>query len=479
MTYLMLVPGLVALLVAGLAFWQRRAPWTAVADIAVAFTMAVSGVLLLLEVRQHGPVRALGGLLRVDELSAYMLVVVGLVAITALWGGLAEKSSRAHTDGWLTALVALFLLAMGLSLCADNLGIAWVGVEATTITTAFLVSYRGGKRAIEAAWKYVVLGSVGLAFAFLGLVLLYAATAHQGTATLQWTSLVLRAGSLHPGLVKLGVGLAVFGFATKAGLAPLHAWLPDAHSQAPAPVSGLMSGVLLSVAFYAILRIQAIAVPAGCGGFVRALLLGGGLLSLAVAGVMTLTQRDMKRLLAYSSIEHMGIIALGAATGSVLGLSALLVHVLGHGLAKASMFATSGRIMHEVGSTAIADVRGLLTRRPDLAVPFLAGGAALLGFPPFVLLLTEVGIMVALVQAGWAWAAGIALALLLLSFAGISRQLLAMCLGPGEASEHRRRLSLPLLAALALCAVLTLAAWPLRDVLGQAVMALSATGALR
>ena len=180
----------------------------------------------------------------------------------------------------------------------------------------------------------------------------------------------------------------------------MHSWLPDAHSQAPAPVSGLMSGVLLSVAFYAILRVQAIAAPVIGPDLMRGMLVTAGLLSLAVAAALIIPQRDLKRMLAYSSIEHMGLLALAAAAGGVLALSAALLHVLGHGLAKSSTFVVSGRILATEGTTSTTDIRGLLARRPGVAVPFLVGMVALLGLPPFSLFFSEVAIVIAGVERG-------------------------------------------------------------------------------
>ena len=232
----------------------------------------------------------------------------------------------------------------------------------------------------------------------------------------------------------MAVALAALGFATKAGLAPMHSWLPDAHSQAPAPVSGLMSGVLLSVALYAILRIQAISDDVLGPGFMRGLLVAGGLLSLAVAAALMITQRDYKRLLAYSSIEHMGLMALAAATGGMLATGALLLHMLGHGLVKAAMFVVAGRVLAAHRSARVADVRDLLVRRPDLARPFLAGTAALLGFPPFVLFFTEVAIVVAGWRAGLGPAFLVAVLLLLVVFAGFGRHVLAMTISAGGPS---------------------------------------------
>jgi hydrogenase-4 component F len=379
------------------------------------------------------------------------------------------------------ALVCAFLAAMSLAVLSDNLGVMWVAVEATTIATAFLVGHAGNRGATEAAWKYVVLGSVGVAIAFLGIVLLYASTG--ASPTLSWVALTRGGLTLSPHLARAGIALAVLGFATKAGLAPMHSWLPDAHSQAPAPVSGLMSGVLLSVAMYAILRVEAVSSAHIGVGLVHGLLIAGGLLSLAVASLLTLTQRDYKRLLAYSSIEHMGVIALGVGSGTTLGLVAALLHILGHGLVKAAMFVVAGRLRNITGTSRIARVSGLLSTRPDLGRQLLAGSAALLGFPPHLTFFTEVAILLALVQAGLWWAAAAAGVLLLVAFVGISRHVLRMTLG--KAAPHRlppehpvvddppsSGRSAPVALALLASAVLGLLALPMAPVLEAAAAAL-------
>lgn len=488
MTALIWIPLLVPFAVAAAAALRPRDGWTRGADLAAGIVLLACSLGLLADVRLNGPVTAAGGLLRADALSAFLLVVIGAVAVTALWGGLAPRVARTRPDGRYVALICLFLAAMSLAVLADDLGVLWVAVEATTIATAFLVGHHGGRFALEAAWKYVVLGSVGVAIAFLGLVLLYAASLAAGEPTLSWSSLASGDIALDPALARMALALAALGFATKAGLAPMHSWLPDAHSQAPAPVSGLMSGVLLSVAFYAILRVQAISDVVLGPGFMRGMLVAGGLLSLAVAAGLILTQRDYKRLLAYSSIEHMGILALAAAAGGVLATTALLLHMLGHGLIKAVMFVMAGRILASEGSSKVADVRDLLGRRPDLARPFLAGTAALLGFPPFVLFFTEVAIVIAGWQAGLEIPIAVALVLLLVVFAGIARHAAAMTISAGP--EGRAGLatespavdggrpgagrSTPVLLALGVAAVLGFAAWPLAGVLADAAAALGA-----
>ncbi len=413
-----------------------------------------------------------GGLLRADSLSAYMLSVVGAVGLTTTWGSLRRGvvSSRVYRS-----LVCLFLGAMSLALLADNLGVMWAAVEATTIATAFLVGHHRTRRSLEAAWKYVVLGSVGVAIAFLGIVVLYAASRGSGSPTLSWDALVHGHSGLDPALVKVGAALAVLGFATKAGLAPVHSWLPDAHSEAPAPVSGLMSGVLLAVAFYAILRVKAVSDAVLGPHLMRSMLAVGGLLSLAVAAALLLRQRDYKRMLAYSSIEHMGLLALGAAAGGPVAMAAVLLHVLGHGLTKATLFLLAGRILTVEGSTRIDDVRGLLDRRPGVAIPFLAAMAALLGFPPFSLFFSEVGIVVG----GWTDGLGpvmaVALFLLLVIFAALARLTFALTLGSGGGAEPDRSAHgprLPLALALGVTAVVAFVSTPVGSLLARAAAVL-------
>ena len=457
-------------------------PWGGLrryAGVAASVVVLVSGIVLVAAVLDEQTPIALHGQLRVDALSAFMLTVVGSVGLTATWGGL-EPRSAPRTTGSYPTLVALFLGAMSLAVLADNIGVLWVAVEATTIATAFLVGHHRNRRSLEAAWKYVVLASVGVAIAFLGIVLLYAATLSAATPTLSWSQLNTDRPPLDPSLVSAAAALAILGFGTKAGLAPMHSWLPDAHSQAPAPVSGLMSGVLLSVAFYAILRVQAIAGPVIGPDLMRGMLVTAGLLSLAVAAALIIQQRDLKRMLAYSSIEHMGLLALAAAAGGVLALSAALLHVLGHGLAKSSTFVVSGRILATEGTTSTTDIRGLFTRRRGVAVPFLVGIVALLGLPPFSLFFSEVAIVVAGVQRGLAWVMAVAVLLMLVLFAGLARHTSAVMFGqpastdePPDGTTHGPWI--PLALALGTTAVVGFVAGPFSTILVEAAAVLGAT----
>jgi len=434
-----LIAPLLAPLLAGTAAallgWRRAVAWSAVAASVV---ILASGVLAAVATTD-GSVLVVGDLLRADALTAVMLIVIGGVAVIATWSGVSyidQELAAGHTDargaGRYGLLVPLFLAAMVLAVLAGNLGVLWASIEATTIVTAFLVGHRGGRKAVEATWKYVIICSVGIALAYLGTVLVYYASQHSGMGSqgsLDWTVLVAHADRLDPGVMRVAFALLVLGFGTKAGLVPMHSWLPDAHSQAPAPVSALMSGVLLSVAVYALLRYRVIAVAALGPGFVRSLLLVAALASLALAASMLIAQRDYKRLLAYSSIEHMGLVVLGAAVGTPLAVAALLLHILGHGLAKSVLFCGSGQILALEGTTQISGVRGLLARRPVLAGTFALGLAALLGLPPFSLFVSELALARAAADAGLGWAIAVALVLLLVVFVAIASHGAGMLFG--------------------------------------------------
>jgi hydrogenase-4 component F len=432
MTILSLIPVAVPVLAAlGYAAlgWRWATAWLGPACAAVTLAAAI---MLAVDVTRAGPL-AVAGLLRVDALSAFMLLVIGAVALLAtaatpayLRGEIAAGRATARTAARHSLLVQLFLAAMALAVLAANLGVLWVAIEATTIVTAFLVGQRRTRPAVEAAWKYVVICSTGIALALLGTLLLnYAA---HGTG-LDLATLAANARGLDPSVTRIAVALLILGFGTKAGLAPLHAWLPDAHSQAPAPVSALMSGVLLSVALYAVLRVKVIADAALGPGFARTLLTVMALATLALAASSLLAQRDYKRMLAYSSMEHLGLVALGAAIGSPLAIAAALLHVLGHGLAKGVLFLGAGRILQVTGTSRIDRVRGLAARGPLLAGCVGLGVLALLGMPPFSLFASELGIARAGFAGGMGWVTGVALVLVLVIAAALLGHTSRMLLG--------------------------------------------------
>ncbi|MFE0173297.1 proton-conducting transporter membrane subunit [Streptomyces sp. NPDC059002] len=443
------------------------------------------GGLLAARVLSEGAVSAYAGLLRADALTAWMLLVIGAVAFVAcastpahLAGERAAGRATGQTAWRLHLLIHAFLAAMCLAVVTANLGVLWVAIEATTIVTAFLVGHRRTRASVEAAWKYVVICSAGIGLAFLGTVLIYYAARQAGiseTWALDWPTLVARADRLDPAVTRLGIALVVLGFGAKAGLVPLHAWLPDAHSQAPAPVSALMSGVLLSVAFGAVLRFKAIADAALGGDFTRALLTAIALLTLALAAALLLAQRDYKRMLAYSSMEHMSLIALGAAIGSPLALSAALLHIAGHGLAKSVAFCGAGRVLQLTGTARIGRVRGLFARSPWLGACLGAAVVALLGFPPFSLFASELALARAGFADGMGWPMAAALLLVLIAFAAIAARTARMLLGPAptpRTPDEAPAALWPLLTGLTACAALGIATGPLGDLLTHAATVL-------
>jgi hydrogenase-4 component F len=465
-------------LVCAAARWR---PWAAWAAVGANAAMLALGIVLSIRVVHHGALGGLGGVLRADALSVFMVVVIGAIAVLASWLGVRTIATELDTGRCTqrratlyAVLVQIFVTTMVLAVLAANLGVVWVAVEATTVATTFLVGHRRTKGSLEASWKYIVICSVGIALAFLGTVLIYLAAIHAGghsAHALDWTSLMANAHHLDPSVMRLAFALVVLGYGTKVGLAPMHSWLPDAHSQAPAPISALMSGVLLTVAFYAILRFKAICDLAVGPGFARTLLVIVALLSLAVAASLLLTQSDYKRMLAYHSIEHMGLIALGAAAGIPLAIAAVLLHILGHGLAKSVLFLTSGEIMAAEGTSQIDGVRALLARRPALGGVFGVGLLALLGFPPFSLFASEVGMIRAEFQVGLGWAAAAAMLAMVVIFIAVVSHARHMLLGPSEPAPTGAtpRLALaPLIAGLAACAAIGVFAWPLTTLLEAA-----------
>jgi hydrogenase-4 component F len=458
--------------------WRPVTRWVSAAS--AALTLAAASVTAA-TVSASGPRIALAGLIRGDALSAFMLIVIGAVALLAtaatpayLSGEIDAGRATVRTAARHSVLVQVFLAAMALAVLAANLGVLWVAVEATTIVTAFLVGQRRTRTAIEAAWKYVVICSTGIALALLGTFLLNFAAQHApGAPGLDLAALAQAAHGLDPGVTRIAVVLLVVGFGAKAGLAPLHAWLPDAHSQAPAPVSALMSGVLLSVAFYAILRVKVIADAALGAGFARSVLIVMALASLVVAASLLLAQRDYKRMLAYSSIEHLGLVALGAAVGSPLALAAALLHVLGHGLAKGVLFLGAGRMLQTTGTSSIDGVRGLAARQPTLAGCFGFGVLALIGLPPFSVFASEFGIARSGFEAGLGWVTAAALILVLVIAAALIGHTSRMLLGtppdgPGAATAVRPlpiTVAITLVGGLVAAAALGITTGPLRSLL--------------
>jgi len=464
-----------------LALVLRRAParvaWLNVLTMPVSLIAAGA---IAVRLATGGTPVMVGEVWRIDALSALLAVLIASVATLAVAlgpGSGPEEHARDAEIRTFRIYVNLFAFTMLVAVSTVNLGLMWVAIEATTVTSALLIPLHRTKASVDASWKYLLIGSVGIALAFTGTVLAYvdvAATGVDINVALHWTALREAGTALHPQVARLAFVFLLVGFGTKAGLAPTHTWLPDAHSEAPSPLSAMMSGVLLAVALYAIVRWKVIVDVAVGSVFTDSLLIVVGLATLAVGSLSLLSQTHFKRLLAFSSIEHMGLACFGLALGP-LGTFAALLHLTGHALAKSATFLLSGRVLERFGSGTIATTRGLLATAPHTAVLFAAGVFALGGLPPFGLFLSEILI----VKAGWAAGHPLlttaVLILLLIAFGSLLAQLHRMLFGqppPGIAQGERTSG-----AVLLLSVPVVLLAWlgvsipaPLQMLLSNAVM---------
>ena len=405
-------------------------------------------------------------LFRADALSALLAGCVAFVAaLAALLGpGLARDEHYTPTQvRRFRVFSSLFAFTMLVAVTANNVGVMWIAIEATTIASALIVPLTVSKASVEASWKYILIGSVGIALAFVGTVLGYfdfLTLVGRRESALNWTVLLANAPALHPQVIELAFVFILIGYGTKAGLAPMHTWLPDAHAEAPSALSAMMSGVLLAVALYAMVRWRAVVTVAVGPVFPNRLLIGLGLLSLGIAALSLVIQRQYKRLLAYSSIEHTGLMCMGLALGP-LGIFASMLHLVNHTLAKSMMFFLSGRILERYGSPDIGRVSGLLRVMPWTGGLFAAGMIALLGLPPFGMFLSEFTLLRAGFAARQGWLMAAVLALLAIAFISLLVNLNRMLYGAApdgvRQGEGDRWAILPLGGCLAALVVLGLA----------------------
>ena len=391
------------------------------------------------------PAPALDGWLKADDLGLLVLLMSSvLFFVSALYAtGYLQREARGVRRDWVegvlfsnapqrvfTGYLLLFLAAMTMVSMSHHLGLLWVSVEATTLTSAPLIYFHRHHRSLEATWKYLLLASVGIALALLGTFFVgVSATTSDGQAVpFIVENLVASAGSLDPKWLAAGFVLLLVGYGTKMGLAPLHTWLPDAHSEAPSLVSALMSGALLNCAFLGIMRAYQIVGATGDAAFASQLLIVLGLVSMLVAALFILLQSDFKRVLAYSSVEHMGIVALAVGIGGSAGFGAMF-HVVNHSLAKGLLFLVAGNILAQFHTTSVRGARGMLKVLPVSAFLWIAGFFAITGTPPFGTFFSEFIVLQAMFETG-RWAMAFAyLGLLALIFAGMATIVLRMIQG--------------------------------------------------
>jgi len=436
-------------------------------NVTVSFLVLVAAGALTVRVAREGPLLLADKLLFVDPLNVFLVALTAFVGFTT--SVFAQPYMRIERErGHVTAsrlrlyygMYQLFTFTMLLALTANNLGIVWVAMEAATLTTVLLVSLYRTPASLEAAWKYFILCSVGLAQALFGTILLYFAAEKvlgaEGGALL-WTELNAVKGELEPTVLSLAFVFLLIGYGTKVGLVPLHNWLPDAHAEGPTPVSAVLSGLLLNVALYAVVRCKVLVEGSLDNAFARELMMGFGLVSVVFAALLLSRQKDIKRMFAYSSIEHMGIITFAFGMGGPIASFAGLLHMTVHSLTKSAIFFAVGHATQKAGTQVMDDIRGLITISPVIGWGLALGALAILGMPPFGVFASEFLILTTAMREQ-PWATPFLLIALGIAFAAVFSRVQPMVFG--ETSVKRlphRPAMMPVFVHLAL--VLMLGLW--------------------
>jgi hydrogenase-4 component F len=374
-----------------------RHPRVAEALNLLASAISLASIFAIVVLRSDGRITFWSDYVIIDGLGTWTILCAAIVYFLASiyavgYMRMLGEENRLHR---FYAMFAGFGLSTIVGPMMNNAGLYWIAIELTTLISTFLVAFEREAASIEAAWKYIIVVSAGISLALLGTVLFYwSGTFVLGpTYDMTWNTLQQAAPKLNPSLVSLSFLLVLIGYGTKVGLAPMHTWLPDAHSEGPAPVSALLSGALLNTAMVGIVRYLVVADAAGISRLARGTLLGLGAFSLFIAALFIVRQKGIKRLMAYSSVEHMGVIALGFGFGGPLGIAGALYHMLNHSLNKSAMFFGAGSIMRAYDTKRISSISHVMRHLPVLGGLWLAGAVAITGAPPFALFLSELTII--------------------------------------------------------------------------------------
>src|SRR5574342_425463 len=440
---LLLLPPIVG---AGLVTILRKKRAIGIITICASALIMIQVFFLVSRIITEKTITAFGNSFYIDSLSVVILLSISVVGfVAALYSKnymgrqydndtIDDKHIVRYYQGF-----NVFLLTMLVVPITNNLGIMWVMVEATTLVSVLLIMLYFKENAIEAAWKYLIIATVGLSFALIGTVFFYYANINADASedAMNWTGMVGNSKLFDPNLVKIAFVFILVGFGTKAGLAPMHTWLPDAHSEAPTPVSAVLSGVLLNCAFYGIIRFHIVSSTAIGPEFSNQLLIILAVVSIAIAAASIYFQKDMKRMLAYSSVEHMGIIALAVGFGGFVGIYGALLHIINHAIAKPLMFFASGTISQKYETKAMSEIKGIIKAMPVTGILFLIGGLALVGMPPFNVFLSEFLILSSGFESGQFIATSIVILFLIVTFAVFLRHLIKMIFG-NPSSEMKK-----------------------------------------
>lgn len=435
-------------------------------NVAASLLTFVAASALTLRVLDEGPLLVADRQFFVDSFNVFLVVLTAFVGFTtALFSRPYMRIEHEHgklSPGRLKlyhAMYQLFNFTMLLALLTNNVGILWVALEAATLTTVLLVSLYRTPASLEAAWKYFILCGVGIAQALFGTILLFFAAEKLLGATggaLLWTELDGVKGQLEPTVLSIAFVFLLVGYGTKVGLVPLHNWLPDAHAEGPTPVSAVLSGLLLNVALYAVVRCKVLVEGAVPTMFAKGLMMGFGLLSVVVAAFLLSRQKDVKRLFAYSSIEHMGIITFAFGMGGPIANFAGLLHMTVHSLTKSAIFFAVGHAAQKAGTQTMDQIRGLVTQSPMIGWGLALGTLAILGMPPFGVFASEFLILTTAMREQ-PWATPFLLAALGVAFAAVFSRVQAMVFGETTVKRlpHRPAM-IPVFVHLAIVLVLGL-----------------------
>jgi hydrogenase-4 component F len=438
---LLAIPALGAMFLAALG--ARR--WAPEANVAFSLATFLAACALTKRVIDEGNLSAAREQFFIDPFNVFLVTLTALVALTtALFSRPYMRIEREH--GRVNAqqlrlyhsMYQLFIAAMLVALTSNNMGIMWVAMEAATLSTVLLVTLYRTPASLEAGWKYFILCGVGIAQALFGTVLLYFAAEKvlgaEGMTALLWTHLNAVKGQLEPAVLGLAFVFLLIGYGTKAGLAPLHNWLPDAHAEGPTPISAVLSGLLLNVAIYAVVRCKVLVEGSLQSQLPSQMLMGFGLLSVVLAAFFLWRQRDVKRLFAYSSIEHMGIITFAFGMGGPVANFAALLHMTVHSLTKSAIFFAVGHASQKAGSQVMDEIRGLITLSPTVGWGLMLGSLAILGMPPFGVFASEFLILTTAMRQQ-PWATPILLVALGVAFAAIFGRVQPMVFGETSAKR--------------------------------------------
>ena len=418
--------------------------WAPEVNAAMSFATLCAAALLTTRVIADGPMVALEEQFFVDSFNVFLVALTAFVGFTTALFSRPYMRIEEHHGRLNSArlrlyhsMYQLFTFTMVLCLLSNNVGILWVALEGATLSTVLLVSLYRTPASLEAAWKYFILCSVGIAQALFGVILLYFAAEKvlgPGGTSLLWTHLYEVRHQLEPTVLSLAFVFLLVGFGTKVGLVPLHNWLPDAHAEGPTPVSAVLSGLLLNVALYAVVRSKVLVDGALERNFSGGLMMGFGLLSVVVAAFFLSRQKDIKRMFAYSSVEHMGIMTFAFGMGGQVAAFAGLLHMTVHSLTKSAIFFTVGHASQKTGTQNMNDIRGLVETNPTIGWGLAIGTFAILGMPPFGVFTSEFMVLTTAMHEH-SWATPFLLVALGVAFAAIFGKVQPMVFG--ETTAHR------------------------------------------